>query len=100
MKFYQVGFTYTSSAGKTARKITKLLQSFGFKLEFESFKSVKHSWCYEFSKVGTFSGSPGIFPAYFCIFRTKMSFVYISCFNLWVFGQKFLHLISVADDEK
>ena len=29
--FYNVEFTYTSSPRKTARKITKILQSFGFK---------------------------------------------------------------------
>ena len=48
--FYQVKFTDTSSAGKTARKITKILRSF----ELESFKSVQYAWCYEFLKVGTF----------------------------------------------
>ena len=31
-----------------------MLQPFGFKLELESFKSVKYSRYYEFSKVGTF----------------------------------------------
>ena len=51
---YQVEFTHTSSAGKTARKITKILGSFVFELEFESFKSVEYSWCNEFSKMGTF----------------------------------------------
>ena len=30
MKFYKVGFTYNSSAGKIARNITKILQSVGF----------------------------------------------------------------------
>ena len=58
MKFFKVEFTYTSRALETARKITKILRSF-FHLEFESFKSMKHSWYYEFSNVGTFSGSPG-----------------------------------------
>ena len=52
--FYIVNFTDTSSAGKTARKITKILQSFGFCLEFKSFKLVKYAWCCEFSNVGTF----------------------------------------------
>ena len=54
LKFHKVEFTDTSYAGKTARKITKVLRSFGLQLEFESFISVKYSWCYEFSKVGTF----------------------------------------------
>ena len=54
MKFYKVEFTDTSSACMIARKITKILQSFSFWLELESFKSVKYSWCYEFSNVGTF----------------------------------------------
>ena len=57
MKFYKVEFTDTSSSGKTARKITKILGSFGSQLEFESFESVMYSWSNEFSNVGTFSAS-------------------------------------------
>ena len=62
MKFCKVKFCNASSAsaGKTARKIIKIPQSFGFQLEFESSKFVKCSGCHEFSNVGTFSGSPGI----------------------------------------
>ena len=56
MKFLEVDFTYISNATETARKITT---NISFSLEFESFKSVKYSLCYEYSKVGTFSGSPG-----------------------------------------
>ena len=41
--FYKVKFAYISSARETARKITKILQYFGFYLEFESFRSVKYS---------------------------------------------------------
>ena len=51
---YVVKFTNTSSAGKTARKITKILQSFGF----ESFELVKYPRCYEFSNVGFFLAHP------------------------------------------
>ena len=58
-----VQFTDTSSTNEAARNNTKILQSFGFKTEFESLKSVKYFWCYEFSNVGTFSGSPGRFGA-------------------------------------
>ena len=43
---------YTSIA--MGLKITKILQTFGILLGFESFKCVKSSWCYEFSNVGTF----------------------------------------------
>ena len=57
--FYKVEVTYTSSAGKTVTNITLLLRSFSFELEFESFKSMKYSWCYEFSKVGLFFIHPG-----------------------------------------
>ena len=49
-----VKFCDTSSSGKIVRKIIKILQSFGFQLEFESFKSVKYSLCHEFSNVGPF----------------------------------------------
>ena len=59
MKFYKVKFTDTSSAGKAVGKISKMLRSFNVSLEFESFKSVKYSWCCEFFKVGSFSGSIG-----------------------------------------
>ena len=52
--FGKAEFTYISSARKAARKITKILRSFCVQLEFESFKSVKNSWCYESSKVGPF----------------------------------------------
>ena len=38
---YQVKFTDTSSADKTARNITKILRSFGFQLKFESFRFVQ-----------------------------------------------------------
>ena len=52
--FCKVEFTDICSACETRRKITKILQPFGFSLELESLKSVKYSCCYEFSKVGTF----------------------------------------------
>ena len=45
--FHNVKFTDNSSAGKTVRKITKILHPLGPKLKFESFKSVKYSRCYE-----------------------------------------------------
>ena len=54
MDSFKFEFTYICSAGRTARQITKILRSFGFQLEFESFKSMKYSCCSEFSKVGTF----------------------------------------------
>ena len=49
--FYKLEFTNTSSVGKAAKQITKAIQATGLKLEVESFKFVKHSWCQEFSKV-------------------------------------------------
>ena len=64
MKFCKVEFTYICSARETKRKITKILQPFGFELELESFKSVKYSCRYEFSKVGTF----------FCLTRYVLPF--------------------------
>ena len=39
----KVRFSYISSDRKIARKITKILRSFGFNLEFESFRFVKYS---------------------------------------------------------
>ena len=57
--FHNVKIINTFSASKTASKVTKILQSFGYSLEFESFKSAKYSWCYEVCKVRTFSASPG-----------------------------------------
>ena len=36
----KVNLTYISSACKIVRKITKILKSFGFKLNFKSFRSV------------------------------------------------------------
>ena len=44
----KVEFSNTSGARKIARKITKILRSFGFQLKFESCKSVMYSWCCEF----------------------------------------------------
>ena len=59
--FTELKSTDACSTGKTARKFTKILQSFGFQLEVESFNSVKYHWCYEHSKVGIFSGSFGLY---------------------------------------
>ena len=68
--YRKVEFTYISSTHETATKITRILQSFGPYLEFESFKSVKYPWCYEVSKVGTFFMAHPVFVYIFYVLKT------------------------------
>ena len=53
--FIDLGCTVTSSADKSARKITKVLRSLRFQPEVELFKFVKYSWCYSLKKNGEIS---------------------------------------------
>ena len=54
MKFCKVEFTNIFCTSKKASRITKMIRSFGFSIEFEPYKSVRYSLCYECSKAGTF----------------------------------------------
>ena len=52
--FHAIKFLLTFSGLVQRQKNTKILQSLSFFLKFESFKTVKSSSCYNFSKTGTF----------------------------------------------
>ena len=53
--------TNISCAHRSARKFAKSFQSLAYQAEFYSWQSFKNSWCYAFSKVGSFSRSIGRF---------------------------------------
>ena len=53
----QIHLHFCCSKNKLISK--KILQYLGYQKVFNSFQSIKSSWCYKLSKRGTFSGSSG-----------------------------------------
>ena len=79
MNLYKMNLPIFLASVRRQEKSPTYCDLSGFKMEFESFKSVMHFWCDEFSKVKRFSSSSGgcektiLVPVYIALFFQLLS---------------------------